>query len=389
MPEANVAFIFDRTEQADHNSLMMNQADLLSLVSAAHKAPSADNSQPLHFIWDGEVLSIRYDETRVEGRTFPADNPATILSVGAAVENIYNKAHQLNLSTDITWWPRGVSDISYYADIRFKKADSPINSATTNVDEAPCRHTNRFPYHKTRLPASTLVPLRQLNENHARLVIIDGREEIKKIGDIVRKASEIRFQTREVHEWLGESLRFSEKGVRNSDGLDVRTLGLPPGGTLLLRFIRSWKRMSFLNRFGLYKVLSRIDAAPVSSAPALMAIISPSGADDIVSAGRLLNRGWIYINSEQIAAHPYYVITDQLVRLETKSVPTSLIRQANTLKSECAALFNLAEGERLQMLLRLGYPKREAPPQSMRLPIEAIFTDLTAPNSEDAPGNIC
>ena len=315
------------------------------------------------------------------GRTFPADNPATMLSVGAAVENILNRAHQLNLSTELKWWPHGPAATGYYADIRFNKATSPNIPAATKVNTPISRHTNRFPYRKTLLPSSTLATLRELHESRARVVVIDDGGKIKELGKIVRKASEIRFQTREVHEWLGESLRFSNEGVRNADGLDVHTLGLPPGGTLLLKFIRSWKRMSFLNRFGIYKLLSKIDAAPVSCAPALMAIISPLGEDDIIAAGRLLNRGWMYINSEQIAAHPYYVITDQLVRLETKSVPVSLTKQAATLKTECEQVLKLAEGERLQMLLRLGYPKQEAPPQSMRLPIEVIFTDFSAPDS--------
>lgn len=54
------------------------------LVTAGLQAPTADNSQPWHFSWDGSCLALSYDADRVSGLTFPSNDPATLLSVGGA-----------------------------------------------------------------------------------------------------------------------------------------------------------------------------------------------------------------------------------------------------------------------------------------------------------------
>ena len=355
---------------------MTDKDTILQLVNAGHRAPSADNSQPWHFHWNGEQLSLRYDHARVTGRTFPPDNQATLLSMGAAVENIVNAAQQRDLKTEIHWWPEGEANRGYYAALTFKP--SPVKPLLERTKQYPSiRHTNRFPYKNTPLPQDVLDRLGELSENSARLITINEPSQITQVGQLVKSASEIRFQTREVHEWLMASLRFSEDSVKEADGLDLKTLALPPGGSYLLKFIGDWNRMKVLNRLGIYKFLATVDSAPVAGAPALLAVIAPPDATGALDAGMLLNRSWSYLNGQHIAAHPYYVISDQLARLSTGTVPSDLVGAATTLANNCQSTLGLSEGESLHMLLRVGYPKKQTPPSSLRLPIEKGFTDTS------------
>jgi len=239
------------------------------------------------------------------------------------------------------------------------------------------RHTNRFPYKKEDIESETLDHLIGLVEKRTSIQLISGATRLRSLADLIESASRIRFRTREVHEWLGKSLRFSEKDVKKADGLDVRTLALPPGGALFLRFIRDWKRMQLLNRVGGYRLLARIDARPIAAAPAVVAITGPVGRTHALDAGRLLVRAWTYLNSRGIAVHPYYVVSDQLFRLDEGKIPPDLTEDALALKEESRALLGLGPEEVLYMLLRIGHPTRE-PPRSRRLPLEAVFTDLTA-----------
>ncbi|MDX2465214.1 MAG: hypothetical protein QNK31_11980, partial [Porticoccus sp.] len=56
-------------------------------------------------------------------------------------------------------------------------------------------------------------------------------------------------------------------------------------------------------------------------------------------------------------------------------IPEKLTPQVTSLKRDCTKTFSIAEGETLHMLMRIGYPKRNNPPKSLRLPEQVIFSD--------------
>ena len=343
-------------------------ATLQFLAQAAHQAPSADNSQPWQLDWHNQTLSVAYDSVRVSHKTFPADSPATLLTMGAVLENI-------NQAANAAGWPHTLQvpstlnpDQLVYFQAQFEQ---PNERTEVSTDTLPLfkRHTNRFPYQSQPLPEELLNVLKNLSVASARVVIIDQPSVIKQVGRLVRLASEIRFRTREVHEWLAKSLRFGDSS--SDDGLDVKTMDLPPFGTAFLRLISDWRRMKILNWFGAYKICSFIDSSPVRYAPALVAIIAPSGFQDILSAGQLMERIWIALNAEGVAVQPYYVLADQLDRRQAGIIPPGLGKQADMLFDETRQLLQLGEREALQMLLRIGYPKK-TPVLSRRLPLEVV-----------------
>ena len=352
------------------------------LVKAALQAPSADNSQPWHFTWDGSYLGFCYDVNRVSGLTFQPDDPATLLSVGGVIENLNQAADYLGLHLEQMKMSDNELNAGTYFRVQLKPdefAEFPDSVIPDSVNEIPLfrRHTNRFSFNNIAIQKDLLTSITNSHELNTHAQMITEPEKIRSIAKIVRSASEIRFQTREVHEWLGKSLRFSPREVECGDGLDVATLDLPPGGGQFLKFISDWNRMEYLNRIGAFKVLSMIDSAPIGKAPALVAITSPSGAENIIAAGRLLTRIWTGLNAEGIAVHPYYVIPDQLLRLRQNRIPAYLINQAQNLETESDRIFGLSDDSmELRMLLRIGYPKK-TPVRSKRLPLKAVFTDIS------------
>ena len=135
--------------------------------------------------------------------------------------------------------------------------------------------------------------------------------------------------------------------------------------------------MKQLNRMGIYKLLAQIDSAPIKAAPTIVAIIAPATPQGAIDAGRLLCRAWTYLNTQSIAVHPYYVVADQLARLKDKTVPEKLIGQVQEINQQCTKVLSLKEDETLHMFLRTGYPKRNNPTRSLRLPVETVFTALS------------
>lgn len=349
----------------------MPTSGVLNLIlQAAHQAPSADNSQPWRLDWLNQTLSVTYDTARVSHKTFPAHSPATLLTMGAVQENITQAANASGWP--LTWQVPTTLDLNQpvYCQALLGQANE---STQVSADALPLfkRHTNRLPYRAQKLPETLFNALNKQTEASARVVIIDQPSTISQVAGLVKQASEIRFQTREIHEWLAKSLRFGGSSGTYDDGLDVNTLDLPPGGIAFLRLISAWSRMKILNLLGAYKALSFIDSRPVKDAPALVAIVGPSGFQDILAAGQLMDRIWIDLNAQGIAVHPYYVIADQLHRRQAGAIPVGLEKQADAVFTKAKEIFQFGEGETLQMLLRVGYPKK-TPVLSKRLPLEVV-----------------
>jgi hypothetical protein len=345
------------------------------LSQAAHQAPSADNSQPWQLSWHNQRITVSYDTLRVSQKTFPADNLATLLTMGAVLENISQAASAAELSFT-SHMPLFVNPIQ---SVYFQLVFEPITEETTvSLETLPLfkRHTNRFPYQSKVLPETLLTVLKNLTVASARVQVVEQRPVIKAVGKLVRLASEMRFQTQEVHEWLAKSLRFK---VKNTDaygeGLDVTSIDLPIGGRLFLRWISSWRRMKWLNKLGAYKAMALLDAQPVNKAPALVAIIGSGQFSDRLAAGQLMNKVWITLNEQGIAVQPYYVLTDQLKRRQANQIPISLVSQADELYVQTKQLFKLGDGEEIVMLFRIGYPTR-TPVKSKRLPLDKVCSKM-------------
>jgi len=344
---------------------------LLNLIKVTSLAPTADNSQPFRYSWDGNNLKLSFDTTTSKGKTFNYKSPATLLSVGSIVEHIHQffsyNTHQYKIKTDIDN-PKCILNIN--ADLNNRKLELP------NHHPIFLRHTNRFSFNKKHIKASSIKSISNITIGRSRALTFINKEEIGSISRLAREASNIRFQTQEVHEWLARSLRFII--TKNTyDGLDVGTLDLPPGGRWFLRLISNWQVMKLINTINGYKILSYIDANPLSKSQLIIAITgdqTPSGA---IESGQLLTRIWIELNKQGIAVHPYYVVADQIQRLKEGKVPKQLIDDAETILTKSTKIFNLSKNKTLHMLFRVGYPTKQ-PPRSRRRPLDKIFTDLTA-----------
>lgn len=348
----------------------MNKKLAQAFAHCAHQAASADNSQPWIFSWNADGFVIAYDTARVKDNTFPPLNPATLLAIGGCLENIETFAAASNLGITCTF---PLSE----REGRFEFVRISLRPTGDNAESIPvpnfCRHTNRHPFYSTPVSPAVLKRITSRIRGTSRVQALIDAADLAILREAVHNASEIRFQTREVHEWLGKSLRFDHQ--RNAhDGLDVRTLALPPGGVQLLRFIRDWDRMALLNKLGFYKVLSAVDSAPVGKGPALIAIIGGTGTMEVIDSGQLLNAVWTDLNRQGLAVHPYYVIPDLLYRLREGQVPPTLQAQAESVKSATSRLLSLGEGETLHMLLRVGHPTRRCIP-SQRLPMDVVFPE--------------
>lgn len=333
-------------------------------------APSADNSQPWRFVWDGRSLTLRLDSERGVA-SFGAENPATLLGMGAVTENLAQAADAMGIPAEAVKFGLHQAGDTLAA----IEWNGPVRDNVDHLDlPLARRHTNRGPYETTPLDPALHNRIAAMAEGAARTLVVSGPAGKRLLAKLVRRSSEVRFQTEEIHRWLGASLRFTPGEVERGDGLDVATLMLPPGATSLLRFSLDWRRMVVLNRFGAYKLFAALEAAMLSKSAALVAVVgSVRDPSDALAAGRLLERLWIALNEAGLAVHPYYVVSDQLYRLRAGLVAEESRSAVGKVAREVAEFLGSSD-ETIFMLLRVGRPTVEIPPLSRRLALKDVLT---------------
>lgn len=337
------------------------------LIATASRAPSADNSQPWIFRWNGAELTIEFAVRHNAQGAFNPGSHATLLSIGATFEYLDNA---LTASGVAAQWRSPVEPHlgKPYAAVTIRDAAAKLSPPARLLQ----RHTNRLPYRTDAISREIIEGIDQYREGGHRAAVVVEPHQKSGLIRLVRRSSEARFCNRQLHEWLMGTLRFTPADAARGDGLDLRTLGLPPGGRQLLRLISDWRRMAALNRLGAYKALAISETALLSAAPALLCLSGPSHTHGIIAAGRLMCRLWADLNAQGIALHPYYVVTDQINRLRDGTLAAGFEERIADVSNQVSQLLALQSSEMLHMIFRMGYPKAQ-PARSMRLPLEKLF----------------
>lgn len=341
----------------------MNEMNrFLMAARAMSAAPSADNSQPCRIEQLGDEIEVSYRPH--EGKDpFGVAGHGTLISVGAVAENL---AQISGLST--VAWRREMDGAPYF------RAQIPASPFPGDLDHPLfARHTNRFPFTTPAPEADLLGTLGAMTQGAARLHLAVGAPSFEPLASAARVCCHARFCTRDLHEWLMGSLRFGEEEVARGDGLDIRTVNLPPGGGLFMRFIQDWSRMAVLNKLHIYRIMAQAEIQSLTNASMIVSVVGSGATPDIPDAGRLMQRAWIELNRRGWAVHPYYVIADQQTRLQDGRLASSpwepRVRKA---VDGLSAHLGLGRGERLHIMLRVGKPTR-TPVRSLRLPLSKVF----------------
>lgn len=344
----------------------MNKDFIEQLAACAALAPSADNCQPWQMRAAGAALALHHVSRHPDTNVFGPDSHATLLSIGGLAENIdaalaANGVHGRWQWSEAGTQPYGRVQLDGALPERFAAPASP-----------GVRHTNRLPFRGDALAPELAAQAGAAREGAQRVVLLQDSGARKALVKLVQLSSEARFCNRDLHRWLFGSLRKTPQEVASGDGLDVATLGLPPGGEAMLGLMSSWSRMEKLNRIGAYKFLAKTEVGLISAAPALLCVVGSGQGRDAIDAGRLLTRVWTQLNAQGAAVQPYYVVSDQINRLHDGSLATGFEGKIGAVEREMRALLGLAAGEMLHMILRVGYPKG-APARSRRLPLDQVF----------------
>ena len=328
-----------------------------AMIEAATAAPSPDNNQPWRFQAENNRLLVFLDPAR----SLPSDEQSMfdLTAIGAAVENAVIAAAEHQSAAEVTWLGMSEDAKDPLVEIKLRPGGTP-NPLFSAI---PHRCTCRKPYSRQPLDQRQFDSLNKSVEPFpdAQLNWIAAPGEKSRFGSLIAQTDSLRFRTRPFHEELFRQLRFTPQEAESTrDGLDVRTLELPPGVATLLRMLRSWKRMSAVHALKLTPLLTMPSKTAVKNSAAIAVVSVPTASPEtFLVGGRAIERLWLTAAKEGLSMHPLGSLPIFLLQ----SNPKPEFRQAiDNARQGIAELLPATSERAIQLAFRIGI----SPPPSQR-----------------------
>jgi len=347
------------------------------LVAAAVLAPSPDNNQPWRFVSRGPQLDVYLDPER----TLPSDvnRMFDLVGLGAAVENACIAAGEQGYRAEVHVGPGEPA-----ASITFQ----PGAQGDPLAPRLASRHTCRKMF--SRRPVDPAVRERLSAQAAAvpevQVDWITDRRGIRAVARLVGQSDRLRFEYEPFHNEVFRQLRFTaEAAEQTRDGLDLRTLELPPGTGAFLGLLRPWGRMRMLQRLGLVRFLTVPSILSVLASGAIAVLSVPQAdAAHFLATGRAVQRLWLAADAEGLSVHPLGslpIFFAHAQQYQGRKLSPAHQRQSARLIDRFARLVPSTSGRTVMLLLRTGHSR---PPsvRSLRRPVEEVYSHAASAATE-------
>ncbi|MEU4236774.1 nitroreductase family protein [Actinoplanes sp. NPDC026619] len=302
---------------------------LADCVRAATAAPSLHNSQPWRFRIDGPAIDVFAEP----GRRLQVIDPLgreQLMSVGAAVFTLRLAIRQAGYRTESALFPEpGVPDLVARVVVSHPAAANPAVEALYAA--IPHRHTNRWPFAQTAVPADALEHLADAARREGATLAVAGPTARNAILGLAQEAErrlhELPGYRAELARWTGDAVRY--------DGVPAQVAG-------------PWDALESMPVRDFGATLPRRTAS-FEPYPTLLTLATHGDRPaDWVRAGQALQRALLTATWLDLATTPI-------------SQPV-----------EIPAVREVLAGPYAQLVLRVGYGRR-APGSSPRRPVSDVL----------------
>ncbi|MDP2993307.1 MAG: nitroreductase, partial [Deltaproteobacteria bacterium] len=306
---------------------------------------------------------------------------ASFIAHGAVLENMDIAARSHGYSMRPTLFPASAGgrtsskgeQNSLIAAIEFQespKVNDPLLPFITK------RVTNRNPYKRKRhIDKEAIAALMSIptGKNIGELYLEGAREKMRFLAKAVAMHDRILFENEKLHHFVFEHIRWSEKEAsKTKDGMPLKTMGLNSLQTPAFKLLGNWGLVSFLNLFGLSRIIPFQSYKLCIGSSALGLIQMPGTTpEDFVLGGRLLQKVWLTATKHGLAFHPMTGITFLMQRIYIDGEPGFSETHKKLLEKAWGYLrnvFPVDKSKGIIMLFRIGY----ASIPSVRAPRRAV-----------------
>lgn len=300
-------------------------------VEVALSAPSAGNNQPWKWLIKNNTIYQFYDKARAYSWTDYRDI-TSMIALGCSYENLFLAAANDGYELQTSFFPSGKE--SLLVSVSTVKKTTKINEEFKQyANGIGIRCTNRKQGNKSPIPTHTLKEISKAASSieGASLEFITGESQIAQIASLVAGVEKMRFLVPQGHyEFFKKELRWDDKQARKTkDGLDIATLELSAKDTVGLKVISEEKVLAKLIEWKGGGGLENISKKGILSASAIGIIrYKAKDKEDLLQAGRALERAWIKANLAKLSFHPIsspIFILPRIVNNDVDEIPELLM----------------------------------------------------------------
>jgi len=353
-------------------SSTIDKATIESMVADAIKAPSGGNSQPWKWVFNGNDLFLFLDTARCSPYT-DLNNWGAVLALGCATENLILSANSRGLGV-----VKEHLDDSEKFSLKFSFTSMgaqnivPIYDSTL-YDAVAHRQTNR---NNSELKALDVKHKEDLfaavnSIDGAELTIVENREDIRALADIIAEGDMIRFLNKFLYEELMMEIRWDKKhAVEQPYGVELDLFDITAKDKIGFKIAGSWKVASFVKKIG-GNALGDLSRKLLLNGSAVALITMPKIDNmNFFNGGIAIERFWLTAAKHDVAIHPFAALSYFFTRLETNSVDLFSVSEVETLKRlriRWNEILKIAPGRPELIFCKLSYAPRAADSQRIKL----------------------
>lgn len=385
--EEMLRLIKEHGSQKLENQIDLDETIVQELVKAGTMAPSGANSQSWKWMYHNSAIYLFLDGI-YNAALLDYGNTTSMVSLGAATENLVLKAHSLGLEVIIetptlTFDSVLIAVFKFFKETNLSSLKEQIEPHICNelVDAIPYRLTNRNISIRHILEKESLNNLRKVVQtmHGADLKIIDEERDLARVAEIIAKMDRIRIMHQGGQQDLRAEIRWSKEEVElTKNGIDLLgTVDITPSELAGFRLVKEWPVLKHLNDWKVGTGLEKIGRKSIKTASAVALVTMPYfNSKNFFIGGRVIERLWLAANKSNICLHPasIAVLMFNTYNYGNKEIFSSAMKEEiEQLRKEFERLFSINNpiGEILLVRLFIAGPPKS---RSVRYPIEQVLS---------------
>lgn len=368
----------NKLSEADAAAKELSEAELLTLIEAAKKAPSGGNNQPWRWHYQNKKLHLFLDESTALAYLDP-EFISSYISIGSTIENLLlASASQL---LEVKWQLTPHLAPKHLAVFSFSDGVKPSEEQIALEKQIPFRHTNRKSPLRTEIDDTEISYLKKLvaETEGAELTFVDDPEKIKALAQIATATDLFRIFIPEAHEdFITKEMRWTvEQANQTEDGIGIHTLDLNNNDQLGIQLMRDRRMIDFLEEIEGGGAFNRLLGQQFMSSSAIGLITLPNDqVSSWINCGIAAEKMWLAATSLNLQIHPVNVpLLFFYINSMEKSITLSAKQRAYLTKAEeeLNHIFSKPENRTSMFMFRI-FKASASPEKTIRKSNAKIFS---------------
>ncbi|MBC7485400.1 MAG: Rv1355c family protein [Cytophagaceae bacterium] len=344
-----------------NETIDLSNDQIKELVSLAVLAPSSGNNQPWKWFANKGKLFLFHDEKHsVSWGDF--DNITSNISFGATIETLKIAAIKMGFAVEPIYFPNK-ENRRLIAAFNFIEASSAVYASDLS-SAIGFRTTNRKAGTGKKIDEKVTASLKEivkLGDSESNIDIIENKDQIIKIADIVSKVERIRFlYPQGHHDFYTKEIRWNDVDVNQTkDGLDIKSLELSESDKTGLIVASEPGVIKLLNKWGGGAAFEKLSNKAIISSSGIGLITMPNyDQESFIKGGEAVQRVWLKANIQGLTFHPISAPLFLFARLNhgnSEELTEPMMVELTELQRSLKEIFPVLDERQGIFMFRLSY----------------------------------